>query len=690
MKKNKYANYFDNAGEITKASGTPGYGAALDIGRTAINGFLSNSTLNDSSGLKSRIDAVKNYKVAANDNDSLMNEWGNFRDIGWISRRDAGGKSFSDVGLNALQAGAAGGMAGASLGPMGAAAGAVIGIGSSLWGGLAGSFSARRRQRQLQREANLANKTAYSSFMTAADRIESNAEDSMEASYYGYGGFLKQLSNYFDGGGGIHIKKENEGKFTASADRAGMGVQEYASKILANKDNYSSTLVKRANFAHNAANWHDEGGNLYTTVPNYYTHGGTFSNGVQIIENGGTHEENSIGGVPVSIDPNGKPNLVEEGEAIFKDYVFSNRIKPSKAMISAFNLRDASFADNFKSAQKESSERPNDPISKNGLENAFNIMKNLQESVKQSKGKKNNQGVNKFSLGDQIVNWFKEAPNASSKTGDLDDILKTDPYRYAPIVGQGIQVFKDLLGDNKPDYSNVDAMQNSFTPIKVPRINNYLTYKPLDTNYYATKVGNQTAALRRSIANATSGNRAALIANQIAANNSATSKIGEMYRSAEESNLNQRQSVENFNRATNMANMDSSYKEQAANNEARMRLAMQAAQMREAIAQGSKSAKSQNYNSFLNQLGQLGQERTSRNTIKWMAEKGLFGNNPNASKVKAQQLAEQQYIQKLRDKAEDRSEWDPDYNPEYDENGNIIAKCGGKLKKSKTRKGLTF
>lgn len=51
---------------------------------------------------------------------------------------------------------------------------------------------------------------------------------------------------------GIHIKKANRGKFTKSAKEHGMGVQQFASHILANKDKYSSTLVKRANFARNA------------------------------------------------------------------------------------------------------------------------------------------------------------------------------------------------------------------------------------------------------------------------------------------------------------------------------------------------------------------------------------------------------------------------------------------------------
>lgn len=51
--------------------------------------------------------------------------------------------------------------------------------------------------------------------------------------------------------GGIYIKPQNRGKFTAWAKEHDMGVQEAANHILANKDDYSSTLVKRANFAKN-------------------------------------------------------------------------------------------------------------------------------------------------------------------------------------------------------------------------------------------------------------------------------------------------------------------------------------------------------------------------------------------------------------------------------------------------------
>lgn len=59
-----------------------------------------------------------------------------------------------------------------------------------------------------------------------------------------------------EGKDGIHIKPENKGKFTSAAEKAGMGVQEFAAKVLSNKDKYSPTLVKRANFARNANKWH--------------------------------------------------------------------------------------------------------------------------------------------------------------------------------------------------------------------------------------------------------------------------------------------------------------------------------------------------------------------------------------------------------------------------------------------------
>lgn len=71
------------------------------------------------------------------------------------------------------------------------------------------------------------------------------------------------LSNQYADGGSIHISPSKRGTFTAAATKHGMGVQEFASKVLANKDNYSPAMVKKANFAKNASKWkHSLGGYL--------------------------------------------------------------------------------------------------------------------------------------------------------------------------------------------------------------------------------------------------------------------------------------------------------------------------------------------------------------------------------------------------------------------------------------------
>lgn len=83
------------------------------------------------------------------------------------------------------------------------------------------------------------------------------------------GGLL--LLNPYAGGGGIHIKPSKKGTFTAAAKQHGKSVQAFASQVLAHKENYSPAMVKKANFARNAAKWHADGGPL-----NSFPNGGKF------------------------------------------------------------------------------------------------------------------------------------------------------------------------------------------------------------------------------------------------------------------------------------------------------------------------------------------------------------------------------------------------------------------------------
>ena len=184
--------------------------------------------------------------------------------------------------------------------------------------------------------------------------------------------------NTFELGGGIHIKKSHRGLFTKEAKAHGMEVQEFASHVLANKDKYSPEVVKRANFAKNAAKF-ALGGDMQTN-------GADFTDGLTIIGAGGSHEENPYDGVQVGVSrENGQPNLVEEGETIFDDYVFSKRIKADAETKKKFHVgknADISYADLSKKLEKESLERPNDPISQNGLKKQLHNLADEQERQK--------------------------------------------------------------------------------------------------------------------------------------------------------------------------------------------------------------------------------------------------------------------------------------------------------------------
>ena len=73
----------------------------------------------------------------------------------------------------------------------------------------------------------------------------------------------KYVNLDFSDGGGIHIKESKKGTFTAAAKAHGKSVQAFASQVLANKDNYSPAMVKKANFARNfGGHKHGDGGYL--------------------------------------------------------------------------------------------------------------------------------------------------------------------------------------------------------------------------------------------------------------------------------------------------------------------------------------------------------------------------------------------------------------------------------------------
>lgn len=758
---------------------------------------LQNSRIGDTSDVEDRINSATNYKVGAYSNESLLDEWGNYNPLDYVTYSDIRGGNVAQRGLNTLSSIGSGAMGGASIGgPIGAIVGGVAGLGSSIAGWLTGNAKARRKVKELNNKIDAANRHVQSSFVNSARSIDEINDMNILSNYSAYGGPINMRSfspmspfgNRYSKGGAIRIKPSKRGTFTAAAKKHGKSVQAFASQVLANKENYSPAMVKKANFARNAAKWkHADGGNLNTVAPLVYpapewiynpleepdnapvyspdnyisdaqyiadrwaaensikegwdpntntysphpsaeggkktvgpgiklgaykgftqdrpytieelnnqvvkisrekekhikkvlgtdtispqimrglvdlsyqikgdiakkypllleavkegnlnkikeeakvhytpkgktkpiedtrrnkfrednfwyyelggpinTHGGVFDNGVTIVGNGGTHEENPLEGVQMGVDEQGIPNLVEEGEVIFNNYVFSNRMKAPKNLKKRYKFKGKTFADVAKSIQKESEERPNDPISKAGLDVNMARLAMSQEEVRNSKMKKRTS--NKYAGGGVL------------------------PYmRYAPAVGAGINALTDLIGStNKYDYSNVDLIQDvidNLQAVSYKPVGNYLTYRPFDRNFYINKLNSQASATRRAIEGLSGGNRATKIAGIVASDYNTQGRLGDLARQAEEYNLAQRERVEAFNRGTNQLNSEMGLRAgqiNKQNDELRLKSAITQAQLRDQIDSAVSAARSANLNNFLDSLGDIGREETIFNLI---------------------------------------------------------------------------
>ena len=99
---------------------------------------------------------------------------------------------------------------------------------------------------------------------------------------------IRDTFNLYSKGGKIHIDPSKRGTFTAAAKKHGKSVQEFARQVLANKDNYSSAMVRKAVFAHNSKSWnHSDGGYLvgeiYDVDENEYNRLLSLGYGIEII-----------------------------------------------------------------------------------------------------------------------------------------------------------------------------------------------------------------------------------------------------------------------------------------------------------------------------------------------------------------------------------------------------------------------
>lgn len=640
------------------ASNIPGIGGVIGAGVNLVGGLVNaafGSNLNEEfiAQTEDKTKQQAGYTSSAKDNASLLSDWASYTDMAHVKKSQ---------------------------------------VGSDGWF----SNKAKNKTKSLNKAIDEANLRAWHSLSNTASNVDTNNDFLAMANFSAYGGpifstgaigydlasrdlnnkQMKALSdmrltslpnsfnampdvstiNTFSKGGGIHIKKKNRGKFT---DYCGGKVTSEC--IQRGLHSSNPTTRKRANFARNARKWHSFGGWLNSQ-------GGDFTNGVTFIDNGGSHEANPFEGVQMGIDPQGVPNLVEEGEVIFNDYVFSDRMKLPKKLKEKYSIKGETFADAAKELSKESEERPNDPISQRGLE-AF--MSALAESQEEVRIKNEDRRMNRYAKGGKLGKRYEgygpddnymdfgtlaspisyeqlermmdlgidgSAIPLTGTSEEIDDAItraaaekgattgnksNLSYLRFAPALMSGISAFTDLF--SKPDYSAADRIASiDIQPalVSADPIGQYLSYRPLDRMFYINQLNKNAAAGRRAIQNTSGGNRAAALAGILAADYNYGENLGQLARQAEEYNQAQRERVAGFNRQTDMFNSQQSMQAQSVNAQSRndatkMRLAQaeEVAKLRQAARNAYDARRSNNLNSFITNLGNIGWEDYQREWI---------------------------------------------------------------------------
>lgn len=632
-----------------------------------IDSSLKNAKIADTTGIENNIKDFRETDFSeATDSNSLLNAYNNLNflkdDYSW---KDVRGVSNSELFGNTLSAVGSGAMAGASVGgPWGAVAGAAIGLGGSLAGIFTGKNKAKRKARFLNQASKVANNTAIDNYDFQVDDVmQDNARNAMKYAYAAEGGPININKNipFEDWYKTVPIDRndttaynlrrayelapfdELEAWRTSSVKDLNSG-KNHLRSVYINPDTGIYEFMKSKNHPtlHFETDWYnssdpeaikfrnnydlDMSGDYYKYVPKkkafggeLNTHGGDFSNGVTFINNGGTHEQNPFEGVPMGIAPDGKPNLVEEGEVLYNDYVFSNRLHPTDKELKEYNLpkkyKRHTIAFIVKDMSKESAERPNDPISKRGLEASLGKLASLQEEQRMKKGKIGTQQM--MACGGRK---FAGTKNTFS--------------RYAPVVGSARGAVKSVF--QKPDYTNsdliLDAVNNlSRNKVSPTLLNEYLNYSPIDRNYYLNQLKAQSGATRRALMN--SGiNPGQRIAGLLAADYNAQQGIADTLLKSDMYNEQLKQNVAQFNRGTSQYNSGALMQAAAQNAQLaqardNMRLSgiSTAANMRELADTALANSRSANLTNFFDNLGALGRENRDTNMLQSMIDSDLFG-----------------------------------------------------------------
>lgn len=223
------------------------------------------------------------------------------------------------------------------------------------------SSKAKKKYRKLKLQQDIARNRALTSFEDAASAADTQSDLNVMANYAAFGGPLGGMPSFGTGA----IDYDFMSNYLVAKNKSVETKNKIPTNIFGNLSvNPLSTFALGGDIQTNGSDW---------------------SNGLMHIDAGGSHESSPYDGVQLGTDSQGKPNLVEEGETIFDDYVFSKRIKADAKTKKKFHVgknANISYADLSKKLEKESAERPNDAISLAGLEKQMHDLADEQERQK--------------------------------------------------------------------------------------------------------------------------------------------------------------------------------------------------------------------------------------------------------------------------------------------------------------------
>lgn len=361
---------------------------------------------------------------------------------------------------------------------------------------------------------------------------------------------------------------------------------------------------------------------------------------------GGSHEENPYDGIPQGIAPDGLPNLVEEGEVKYDNYIFSDRLMLSKEDKKKYKfLKGKTFADAAKRIKKELGidERPNDLLAKLDLEEQLNLLSMLQEEKRAKRGLRGSNRMmykNGGHIFDSTHNQFdlrtpEEKASVIVKPITLEDLdFSAKPSgtstkqsfdwsslgQAAPAIGSAIGTIASLF--DRPTYEHTKRLTQSekpVTPITYTPTHQDIRLDRFDTNYHANKLAAQAGATRRAIREQTASNPYASTAALLSADANAQSQMGDLYKKAAEYNQGVALQEAQFNSTGRRADAEGLLKATFANatlqDKALTRQAEKdamAARLNIAEDQAYDTAVSSNMTSLFDNLGAIGKEKASQ------------------------------------------------------------------------------